>query len=766
MARLPDVQDLGARPTPQSSRQLATVRNPGAVGEAVADLGAKVSTVVERLEEIHDEADVRRLDVEHAARAREIRLVARQARGVNAEGARTKADEDLRLLDASIIGQARSRTARQALETLVSRRTSLERDSISEYALRETTTTLEAGMTARIDASVQEAEDRWDNAEAVDQALNTAVTEIQNRGGWRGAHPDQIASEVAATTSRVRSAVVDWRIQAEDYRGALDYLDLHSAEIDRERESNLRQIINTALRGQGQSADGAWAVSGAPPEAAPADPLAAPGEAPPPVAAVPASDRPAPGRAPADQPIRDPVNDGPIDQPTRFTIAGRWVVGDGRGATRRRSGGRVGAHQGLDIFERAGSPFPIGQDFEVVESHASRGAGGNIARVRIGNAEWLAMHLPDLPAAGRYRAGAAVIRSGDTGNATSDAPHVHWQPANAEARAIYAQGRRATAAHLTGGQQSASAEPPRDGTRIDIDAAYARIAAMPWSVSRKERARAEVRQIAATNDQVQQRNYQDADNEINDALAALAARNTRLTNVSQLPAGALSRASPETRRQMYTLIQTNNQPREPEANSPVFVALIGEAAEDRQAFLARNPERLRGTISDAEVAWVARQQAEMRSGSGVEPSQVNRIFGLLAAQGGVGVPAAPTREQGRRAGESLSAAHNRMLQEARGRIIPAAIDRIRRTHPSGTVVTEEMIMQAIRAETPGLTLIPPAFQGVVRGIISPASNNDVRIPARAIPMIDRDLRSAGIPRNDQNRRAIYLRNRAEYDAAN
>lgn len=51
MARLPDLNDFGTRPIPQSNRSIATVRNAGAVGEAISGFGDTVTQVVgQRLE--------------------------------------------------------------------------------------------------------------------------------------------------------------------------------------------------------------------------------------------------------------------------------------------------------------------------------------------------------------------------------------------------------------------------------------------------------------------------------------------------------------------------------------------------------------------------------------------------------------------------------------------------------------------------------------------------------------------------------------------
>lgn len=164
-----------------------------------------------------------------------------------------------------------------------------------------------------------------------------------------------------------------------------------------------------------------------------------------------------PRAAPTSRPARTaPINEG--DQPGRFPIAGGYMVGDGYGAHR----GTHGTHHGVDMFARTGTPFQVGHDFEIVGSHRQAQAhdgrdGGNIATVRIGDTVWMAMHLPNLPRAGSYRAGDPVLMSGDSGSATAANPHIHWQPVNDAARAIYAQGRRAVAAFLTGGHAPSNA---------------------------------------------------------------------------------------------------------------------------------------------------------------------------------------------------------------------------------------------------------------------------------------------------------------------
>lgn len=145
------------------------------------------------------------------------------------------------------------------------------------------------------------------------------------------------------------------------------------------------------------------------------------------------------------------------DNPPHFEAAGlTWR--DAGAANRRgtRHGGTMGA---VDIAGPRGTPLQITRAFEVVRSGpgSNTAAGrraGNITRIRFPDgAEFDAMHLDDLPAARRYAAGegTAVLRTGTSGNAAENDPHIHLQAANDKARSLLTQGRRYLAAYLQGG---------------------------------------------------------------------------------------------------------------------------------------------------------------------------------------------------------------------------------------------------------------------------------------------------------------------------
>jgi len=68
MPKLPDITDLGARPTPVSRRQIATNPRPGVVGDAVADLGAQIAGVGIKMNEQRDQLDAAKAKAEFLKR--------------------------------------------------------------------------------------------------------------------------------------------------------------------------------------------------------------------------------------------------------------------------------------------------------------------------------------------------------------------------------------------------------------------------------------------------------------------------------------------------------------------------------------------------------------------------------------------------------------------------------------------------------------------------------------------------------------------------
>lgn len=271
MPQLPDIDSLGARPVPVSRRRVSSVRNAGAVGGAVAEVGGTVSKIGERLDEIHDEDDFRRRDLEHVEAVRVIRQEAKQAQGANAQPAAQQAEQKIKDLNARLIAGARSKRAREALETSILRRSGTEIDSISEHALTETTRVMEGTILARRDALIEDAEEAWDRPEVFEQNLTSAQGEIAAWGKWKGLSPEAIALEQRAARAKARTSVAQRMVSEGDYDKALTYIDLHSEDIGAEAENALRAVIRDPMEEEAGEAIVARIVTGeaaAPPTAA------------------------------------------------------------------------------------------------------------------------------------------------------------------------------------------------------------------------------------------------------------------------------------------------------------------------------------------------------------------------------------------------------------------------------------------------------------------------------------------------------------------
>lgn len=72
MPRLPDVNDLGARPVPQSRRNVVSVRNAGAMGEGLSQIGRTVAGVGDDLRAADDQMDVARSKADFLRRKIEL----------------------------------------------------------------------------------------------------------------------------------------------------------------------------------------------------------------------------------------------------------------------------------------------------------------------------------------------------------------------------------------------------------------------------------------------------------------------------------------------------------------------------------------------------------------------------------------------------------------------------------------------------------------------------------------------------------------------
>jgi len=508
------------------------------IGSGIEALGRAASVAIDRndqIQELHDREQANRLDLEHIEQARILSDRLRETRGVGAREAATSATAELEASSRSLLSQSRSPRARMILEQSVARRTQEEIGRYHAYADDEFVQGYRASSDARMNSAQERVDDIADPVAAREAFEGEAgpVAALKDRAsfeGWDGGvEGPQGQAALLRLTTRFHMSRYQSMARAGDPLGARAYLDTHRGEMEDDAYSSATNSVTDSARQQwaknyirGDRRTFSEAIGGPAPDAGPATDAA-------PSPAAPTHSTPA-----------------PADPPGHFAIPGGFNIHDGVGA-RRGNDGR-GVHVGMDAMAREGTPFPIGRPFEVLPGSHRQAVvrngrdGGNIATIRVeGAGTWKAMHLPDLPAAGRYAAGAPVIRSGRSGfrpGSTTES-HVHLQPVDAQARAIYAQGRRAVVAALTGGPVAAGdAQASNDNLEVQV-ADVERDRRLTYAD--RQAVVAALRSDHAEQRQARAESYDQADR---DAATAMLHIGDSFTDVNQLPADIIRRMDP------------------------------------------------------------------------------------------------------------------------------------------------------------------------------------------------------------------------------
>jgi murein DD-endopeptidase MepM/ murein hydrolase activator NlpD len=98
--------------------------------------------------------------------------------------------------------------------------------------------------------------------------------------------------------------------------------------------------------------------------------------------------------------------------------------------TAARAGGRV--HDALDIMAPEGTPVIAAADGTIEKLYFSNGGGGNSIYERSADGKWmyyyahLSSYAPGLAEGQHVKQGQVIARVGHTGNASADAPHLHF----------------------------------------------------------------------------------------------------------------------------------------------------------------------------------------------------------------------------------------------------------------------------------------------------------------------------------------------------
>jgi hypothetical protein len=218
MAKLPDIESLGQRPIPQPIAAVSSPRNAGAVGDAVSGIGDQLSKIGEHLDNVYDEQNARKLDLKHLQGISEIRNEVLSAQGEDVGPAVQRAGEKIQQLNGSLIAQARSPNARDALEESISRRSQSELNTFAAHAIDANARVMEGTMTARAAALADSAANNYTNLQAADQDIASLRQQTANFGKWKGLSPEEIAINQHDAESKVRRQIAT-RLIYEDGHG-------------------------------------------------------------------------------------------------------------------------------------------------------------------------------------------------------------------------------------------------------------------------------------------------------------------------------------------------------------------------------------------------------------------------------------------------------------------------------------------------------------------------------------------------------------------
>lgn len=269
MPRLPDLNDLGARPIPVSNRAIATVRNAGAVGEAVAGIGNAVSDIgrsVQRAQITQAETASKELDNQFTSEARDLLYTGENAyystKGKMAVDGRKPTEERLRQMAQSYIERAPSGFGKRMVEDVLNKRINAELTDIAQYSQRQGDLWADQQSVGRISEATQNAVlFRNDPTKLAAQRgiIEGEVLDQAKRNGW---DEEYTAGELRRERGKV-DTVIAKTLMVDDVATAKDYLDTHP-DIDVSDRIQLDAAMKPLLeaRWADQKLDEVMGVSG------------------------------------------------------------------------------------------------------------------------------------------------------------------------------------------------------------------------------------------------------------------------------------------------------------------------------------------------------------------------------------------------------------------------------------------------------------------------------------------------------------------------
>jgi murein DD-endopeptidase MepM/ murein hydrolase activator NlpD len=565
-----DQNSVDPRPAAGERFRPADFGGGRAIAQGAEDVGrglGQLAEGIDRIDQMYDEAAVKRADAEDLKEIIKIKTEALSATGFDAQTAVANARQQIADLRKKRLATMRDgRQQRMYTDVFDARGLQIE-ESFGTHLVRQVREAEKNAAVARAETYRDLARDSY-GTDAFDTNLATALNEISTIN--RGADPAVIGLAQSKLRSEVYAGVVDGMLANPDnIQEAQLALNKHAADILPEHETALRKKLNPLIEEDQTEADAGWAFTNSPT----GEPQATEGPDTPP---RPSLEGPS-SRAPA---VAKPVS--PSD-PLR---------GKGR-VTETATGHRLrGSGNALDVAAPAGTPIYAPMSGKVIKNWWSEEGGWSM--------------LVEHP--NGYVTGYAHMRSQSP---LKEGSHVEQ---NIPIGSVGSTGTKSTGPHVHYTVRQSRAGPKVDPNSLDWDDTvkpesvdwkegplvrfepeennlgrvlgrlHDRATREGWSNRRYQNAVTRVRQISGVQEQL----YSQRQEELWDnAIVKVVELGDGFTSRSQVPGFGL--LDPQRQLQLDGIIKSNLTPSEEgKANGPQYLNYLRQSYENREQFLKDN----------------------------------------------------------------------------------------------------------------------------------------------------------------------------------
>lgn len=563
------------------------------VGRGVANFGQEVAQVADRqdrLNQIYDEAAVKRADSEVIAKIAEAKRAYKSLQGFEAVDAPKKFRTDLDKIKSEYVSSLANDRQKAMFTDVFDRRSVADFTDIADHADNQVIAAGRASDIAFGETHLTRAVDMARDGNMVEADASLATVEATIRKVNRGAGEPVIQQQIAKARSGWAQQVGRSMIQ-DDPLAAKAWIDSRAADLLPDDETALRKELRPNLEEAEGDVDFGKIVarsSGAEPDRE--DPEVAQDE----VAAVEAN------------PVRGKQTSGFYDS---------------------RDGGKR-QHSALDIASPAGTPVHPPMQGKVKRVWYDKDGGNSVMIEHPDGRVTGYAHLRNV----NVEAGDTVDTStviGGVGNtgAASRGNHLHYTVRNSE-------GNKVDPAKQKWKQGALVTRPGAE--RLDAQAMYDKAEALAkeenWSQSRLDRAYSKIDQRLGQADRLKARADDDAEEAAWEVVNSIEAAGGNLTSVGQIP--GFGRLPPKTQMQLRGEIERNVKGDAVQAGGDTFIDMLEMSgnASTQQVFANINLNELRGEMSKGEYARLRAAQVTIRNGGGATgntAADYSRIDGFV-----------------------------------------------------------------------------------------------------------------------------------------